>query len=89
MIQILLLLFSLILVVIGWYFKKHVTDLEVLFSNHNKQTISHFAYTLCFSGILGIILGIFIPSKVVALFFISFVLIVSAIFSIRLSQKMR
>lgn len=74
---------------IGWYSKKHANDLEVLFSNHNKQTIIHFAYTLCFSGIIGILLSIFIPSKVVALFFISFILIVSAIFSTRLSQKMK
>lgn len=73
---------------IGWYFKKNVTDLEIIFSTHNKQTIIHLAYTLCFSGIIGIFLGVFMPSKVVALFFISFILIISATFSIRLSQKM-
>ncbi|MEG2254442.1 MAG: hypothetical protein RSC33_03860 [Vagococcus sp.] len=69
--------------------KKHLSDLEVTFSSANRENLVGYMSLLFASGILGIILGIFIPTKVAGLFFISFLRGISAIFSIRLSKKMK
>ena len=89
MVQILLLLLSLFIIIIGWSFKKNLDALEVTFSSDNHQNLKITSTTLLVIGVLGLILGIIIPTKVVALFYVSLCLIVSAISSVRLAKKMK
>ena len=82
-------MFSIILIIISWYFKKHISDLELVFSEANRQNLHQMAISFAVLGIIGAVLGLFIPTKVTALFFVSFALVISAIFSIRLAKKMK
>lgn len=84
-----MLLFALILLIIGWYLKQNINKLEVVFTKNNEQNLRAFSFSFIFLGIIGVLLGIFIPTKEATLFFVSVVLIVSATFSIRLSKKMK
>lgn len=89
MIQILLIVFSILLLLIGWYFKGHLAELELVFTDKNHQNLKNLGNSYFILGIIGAVLGVFVAKTTIALFFVSIVLIVSATFSIYLSKNMK
>lgn len=89
MIQILLLCFSVLLLLVSWYLKKRLTELELLFTNKNRQNLIFLGNSYLILGVVSACLGIFKANTVITLFFISLVSIVSAIFSVRLAKNMK
>ncbi|WP_143597060.1 MULTISPECIES: hypothetical protein [Vagococcus] len=89
MIKIVTLLFATVLLIIGWYIKQNISKLEMLFSKENKKNLTYFSTSFLILGIIGIIIGLFLATQSVALFYVAIVLTVSGIFSVQLSKKMR
>lgn len=86
--QVLLLLFSLALLGIGSYLLKKKDDMVLVFSNNNVGTLKQLALSFIFLGVIGILIGIFIPTLTLLLMFISLVLIISAILTIKIANQM-
>ncbi|SLM85536.1 hypothetical protein FM121_05510 [Vagococcus fluvialis bH819] len=61
----------------------------MLFSKENKKNLTYFSTSFLILGIIGIIIGLFLATQSVALFYVAIVLTVSGIFSVQLSKKMR
>ncbi|MDT2830003.1 hypothetical protein P7H62_08225 [Vagococcus carniphilus] len=89
MIKIVMLLFSLVLLIIGWYLRKNVNKLELVFTKENNRNLLAFSSSFLGLGIIGIPVSFIFSTKEFALFFVAIVLVVSATFSIRLSKKMK
>ncbi|MGX7023986.1 hypothetical protein [Vagococcus hydrophili] len=89
MIKVILIIFAVLLLFIGWYVKQNITKLEVLFSTENHQNLIGFSSSYLILGVLGLLLGIFLATQTAALFFVAIVLIISGFFSVQLAKKMK
>lgn len=86
--QVLLLVFSFVLLGIGGYLLKKRNELVVLFSKNNLNTLKQLAISFILLGIIGIIIGIFTPTLTLLLTFISLVLVISAVLTIKIANQM-
>lgn len=86
--QVLLLVFSFVLLGIGGYLLKKRNELVVLFSKNNISTLKQLAISFILLGMIGIIIGIFTPTLTLLLTFISLVLVISAVLTIKIANQM-
>ncbi|WP_326716940.1 hypothetical protein [Vagococcus jeotgali] len=84
-----MLLFALVLIFIGIYLNKQKEQLLLLFTQDNSKNISTLAIWFITLACMGIILGIFIPTKMILLVYVAIVLIISAIFSTKIANNMK
>lgn len=89
MTTILILIFAIALLSIGFYMLKKPQSLFQLIKTtpQNQKFIFRYSYVLIGLGVIGII-GSFFFTKVLALWFIGIVLILSMFFSFQFSKKM-
>ncbi|EOT49535.1 MULTISPECIES: hypothetical protein [Enterococcus] len=89
MTTILVVIFSLVLLSVGIFMCKQPQGLFQLIQStpQNQKFIKRYSYTLIGLGIIGLISSFFL-TKVMALWFIGLVLLLSMVFSLQFSKKM-
>ncbi|AQP53679.1 hypothetical protein CBF34_09355 [Vagococcus penaei] len=87
MYQLLIFIPALILLLIGWYISKHQTTLLTLFTQNNQKTLKSVYQSFFILGLIGLPLGFFFPSRIIALTYVIIILVISASVGYRLAKN--